>query len=106
AAALPAPQRTPAIADGAGEDEFVFLRGNWRTPSERAPRDVPEVLRLRDADEQSIAGSGRLVLAQHLVGPTNPLLPRVIVNRLWQHHFGEGLVRTPDDFGRMGQPPT
>jgi hypothetical protein len=37
---------------------------------------------------------------------TNPLLPRVLVNRLWHHHFGAGLVRTPDDFGRMGQPPT
>src|SRR4029077_3632963 len=85
---------------------FVFLRGNWRTPAERAPRDVPEVLHvasLRSDDEQ---GSGRLSLARRLVDPANPLLARVLVNRLWQHHFGEGIVRTPDDFGRMGQPPT
>src|SRR4029078_9689383 len=43
---------------------------------------------------------------RRLVAPANPLVSRVIVNRLWQHHFGNGLVRTPDDFGRMGQPPT
>jgi hypothetical protein len=47
-----------------------------------------------------------LRFANALVDPGNPLLPRVIVNRLWQHHFGSGLVRTPDDFGRMGQPPS
>src|SRR4029079_13609503 len=43
---LPAPHRAAAIADGTSEDEFVFLRGNWRTPGERAPRDVPEILRV------------------------------------------------------------
>jgi hypothetical protein len=47
-----------------------------------------------------------LDLAQRLIDPNNPLLPRVLVNRLWQHHFGEGIVRTPDDFGRMGQAPS
>jgi hypothetical protein len=51
-------------------------------------------------------GSGRLDLAERLVDPSNPLLARVLVNRVWQHHFGEGIVRTPDDFGRMGQAPT
>jgi hypothetical protein len=104
-AALPAPQRAPALADGTGEDEFVFLRGNYRTPGEPAPRRPPQVL-CRDADPTSDAGSGRLELARQLVHPSNPLLARVLVNRLWQHHFGEGLVRTPDDFGRMGQPPS
>jgi hypothetical protein len=119
-ASLPAPQRAPAIADGTGEDEFVFLRGNYRTPGQRAPRELPELLLVRYARRNgtervesqgaatgpSGAGSGRLDLARKLVDPANPLLPRVIVNRLWQHHFGEGIVRTPDDFGRMGQPPT
>jgi hypothetical protein len=109
-AAFHKPNRAPAIADGTGEDEFVFLRGNWRTPGERAMRGAPEVLRLTDiANEDghsAYSESGRLELAHQLVDPTNPLLPRVIVNRLWQHHFGEGLVRTPDDFGRMGQAPT
>jgi mono/diheme cytochrome c family protein/cytochrome c553 len=119
-AAIPAPQRAPALADGTGEDEFVFLRGNHRTPGDRVPRRPPEVLSgqwsvvsqkdtLLPTTEHSpltTAGSGRLELARRLADPSNPLLARALVNRLWQHHFGEGLVRTPDDFGRMGQPPT
>jgi len=48
----------------------------------------------------------RLTLAQWIANPENPLTARVIVNRVWQHHFGEGLVRTPSDFGRMGERPT
>jgi hypothetical protein len=57
-------------------------------------------------DSPPPTGSGRLELAERLVDPGNPLVARVIVNRLWKHHFGEGLVRSPDDFGAMGQPPT
>jgi mono/diheme cytochrome c family protein len=102
---LPAPLRAPALADGTGEDEYVFLRGNYRTPGERARRRPPEIIAGPDPQSGN-DGSGRLELARRLVDPTNPLLARVMVNRLWQHHFGEGLVRTPDDFGRMGQPPT
>src|SRR5207247_2507935 len=51
-------------------------------------------------------GSGRLELAKRMTDRSDPLLSRVIVNRLWQHHFGEGIVRTPDDFGVMGERPT
>ena len=51
-------------------------------------------------------GKRRLGLAAALVSPGNPLVRRVIVNWAWQHHFGEGLVRTPDDFGTRGRPPT
>ncbi len=48
----------------------------------------------------------RLQLARWITDPRNPLTPRVLVNRIWQHHFGEGLVRTPNNFGRKGSPPT
>jgi mono/diheme cytochrome c family protein len=101
--ALPAPMRAPALADGTGEDESVFLRGNYRTLGDRVPRRPPEAVA---AATPVTTGSGRLELARRLVDPSNPLTARVMVNRIWHHHFGEGIVRTPDDFGRMGQPPT
>src|SRR5206468_4200418 len=47
-------------------------------------------------------GSGRLDLAEAIASNDNPLTARVIVNRLWQHHFGEGIVRTPSNFGQLG----
>jgi hypothetical protein len=55
-----------------------------------------------DAPEQA----RRLALAKWITDPANPLTARVVVNRLWQHHFGRGIVDTPSDFGRMGAPPT
>jgi hypothetical protein len=53
-----------------------------------------------------VRGSGRLELARWVAAPNNPLVARVIVNRVWQHHFGEGLVRTPSNFGKTGDPPS
>src|SRR6185436_658652 len=51
-------------------------------------------------------GSGRLELAHAIVDPKNPLTARVIVNRVWAHHFGTGLVRTTSDFGTRAEPPS
>src|SRR5262249_17434294 len=53
------------------------------------------------------SGSGRLQLAEQMLDPVKtPILPRVLVNRVWQHYFGAGIVRSPDDFGALGQAPT
>jgi hypothetical protein len=68
-----------------------------------APASLGPPLDLRpDAPEQQ----RRLALAKWIVDPSNPLAARVVVNRIWQHHFGRGLVDTPSDFGRMGAAPT
>jgi mono/diheme cytochrome c family protein len=106
AASIPAPQRGVAIADGTGEDEYVFLRGNYKTPGPVVPRRLPLVLGGNPNENRTLSGSGRLELARRLVSPDNPLLARVLVNRLWHHHFGSGLVRSTDDFGRMGELPS
>ena len=102
---LPGPMPVMSITDGSGENEHVFIRGNHRTLGEEAPRRLLEVL---SGKEQAAPkqGSGRLELAQRLTDPSNPLLARVMVNRLWHHHFGTGIVRSVDDLGHQGQPPT
>ena len=103
-AELPVPARAIAMTDGTPENERVFIRGNHKTPGEEVPRRLLEVL---GANQPAITtGSGRLELAKRIVDPKNPLTARVIANRVWQHHFGEGIVRSPDDFGLMGQLPT
>jgi hypothetical protein len=95
-----------AIADGTGENARILIRGNHQNPGEVVPRRFLEVLGGMDQATPA-PGSGRLELAQRMVDPrSNPLLPRIMVNRFWKHHFGEGIVRTTDDFGAMGQQPS
>jgi hypothetical protein len=100
---IPELRLAPTIRDGTGIDEHVFVRGNHKTPGVEAPRAFLEVF---DRPRFAGPGSGRLELAKAVTDPANPLVARVIVNRLWKHHFGEGIVRSPDDFGRQGQLPT
>jgi hypothetical protein len=83
----------------------VFRRGNPNNPGPEVPRRFLEVL-AGPARRPFRHGSGRLELARALIDPKNPLTARVFVNRVWQHHFGAGLVRTPSDFGLRSEPPT
>jgi hypothetical protein len=87
------------------KDAQVFLRGDPKKPGKTVPRGFPRVL-TGDNREPITTGSGRLQLADWLARADNPLTARVLVNRLWQHHFGEGLVRTANDFGQRGERPT
>lgn len=85
-------------------DPRVFVRGDMKQPGAAVPRKFLGVL--RGVDSRTYNDDGRLQLAQAIASPKNPLTARVIVNRVWQQHFGTGLVATPDDFGTMGQKPS
>jgi len=98
-------QTAPAMWEGSGVDELVLLRGNPKTPGEAVPRRHLEAI--AGAEQPAVEhGSGRLELARRMVDPQHPLLARVIVNRVWQHLFGRGIVATVDNFGVLGEPPT
>ncbi|MEZ6071501.1 MAG: PSD1 and planctomycete cytochrome C domain-containing protein [Pirellulales bacterium] len=95
-----------AMWDGTGRDEELLVRGNARTPAGRVPRRFLEAI-AGDEPMPVAQGSGRLELAAEMTDPaTNPFVPRVIVNRVWQHLFGVGLVPSVDNFGVLGIPPT
>jgi hypothetical protein len=95
-----------AVLDGSGSDGRVFIRGNARNPGEVVPRRFLEAL--AGPAPLSIAhGSGRLKLARQMTDPQrNPLISRVLVNRVWHHLFGRGIVASVDNFGVLGERPT
>jgi cytochrome c553 len=86
-------------------DARVFRRGNPAMPGAEVPRRFLGVL-AGPGRKPFADGSGRLELARAIADPANPLTARVMVNRVWMHHFGAGLVRTPSDFGTRADPPT
>ena len=92
-------------ADGAVPRARVFIRGNPATPAAEVEPGVPQVLAGLVPESQLAGLSGRRALAEWIASPANPLTARVMVNRLWLHHFGRGLVPTPNDFGVAGVPP-
>jgi hypothetical protein len=115
---LPLPT-TMSLADtnGAPPKVFILHRGDYSQPGEEVQAGFPAILcgGRREATHSSKAeirnpksemGASRTALADWLVSPDNPLTARVMVNRLWQHHFGRGLVATPSDFGTRGARPT
>ena len=94
-----------AVTDAKPLNAKVHLRGDPKRLGEEVPRHFPAVLGGQELPGK-FASSGRLQLAQWLTDPKNPLTPRVMVNRIWQHHFGKGIVQTPNTFGKQGKPPT
>jgi mono/diheme cytochrome c family protein len=101
-----APPRAMALEDAVVPYEpHIFQRGNPNHVGEGVPRQFLQVL-AGEKRQPFTQGSGRLELAQAIVDRNNPLTARVLVNRVWQHHFGTGLVRTPSDFGLRSDPPS
>ena len=83
-------------------DTFVLGRGDYRNPGEKVEPNIPAMLgSLPDGAPRT-----RLTLARWLVDPKNPLTARVAVNRFWQSYFGLGIVKTQEDFGVQGDPPS
>ena len=132
-ASLPASLTVLAVEDGTAaaygtqtRNLYVQVRGTYTMPGVEAPAVFPRIIageeqkpfvpvKPNPADQLEAnkirygslrERSGRLELANWLADPAHPLTARVMVNRVWQHHFGEGLVRTPDNFGRLGERPT
>ena len=103
--APPEPPLACAVTEGKVTDQRVFIRGNPENQGDVVPKRFPVIL--TSASEPPItAGSGRKELANWITNPANPLPARVMANRIWQWHFGDGIVRTPGNFGKAGERPT
>ncbi len=101
-----APARAMTVTDKATpKNSPVFIRGEAGSPGEVVPRRFLEILSGPKAQPFK-EGSGRFELAKAIASKANPLTARVIVNRAWMHHFGEGFVRTPDDLGTQSETPS
>jgi Protein of unknown function (DUF1553) len=91
-------------------DTHILIRGEWRNKGEKVEPAFPPALNpgppIHEPTGILFVPQRRKALAQWLTSPEQPLLGRVMVNRIWQGHFGFGIVRTPNDFGRQGDPPT
>jgi hypothetical protein len=95
-----------AVSDGKPVPVRIHVRGDPDTPGRVVERAVPRFLAGKEPLRFPAAGSGRLELAHWLTRPDHPLTARVMVNRVWQHHFGRGIVGTPSNFGLRGEGPT
>ncbi len=101
-----APPRATALVDRPDpHNTHVFIRGNSDNQGPEAPRQFLEILSGPNRKPFQ-KGSGRLELAENIASKDNPLTARVLVNRVWLHHFGSALVATPSDFGMRSDPPT
>ena len=95
----------PAMLDGTADNEFLLIRGNHKTTNGTVPRRFLEALGGTNHPAHS-PGSGRLQLADEILKDSNPYPSRVMVNRIWHHLFGRGIVPSTNNFGILGQRPT
>jgi hypothetical protein len=86
-------------------DSHIMIRGRYDRPGPNVPRGFPTLL-AGDHQPTITQGSGRRELARWVASPENPMTAKVMANRIWQHHFGQGIVRTPNNYGKLGIPPT
>jgi len=98
-------QKAYAVSDGKPVNAKIMVRGEPASLGPEVPRGFLTILGGQKVPPEE-TGSGRLELAEWITDPKNPLTARVIVNRVWGWHFGQGIVATPDDFGARGEPPT
>ena len=106
-------QKAPYVYGGRFEQPgptFRLVRGEALSRAEQVAPGALEILEERlgslDLSMDASESDRRVRLAKWIVDPKHPLTPRVMVNRIWQHHFGQGIVATPSDFGAMGMPPS
>lgn len=106
-------KRTPAIAEKGIEapDTFLLVRGSAHAQGAKVVPALPQVLsppevNLPEPSKEKNTTYRRTVLADWLASKDNPITARVMVNRIWQHHFGRGIVRSSNDFGKLGDQPT
>ena len=100
---VPVFRRAPSVLDEAGPDQPLLVRGDFKNPAAPVPRRYLTALGGQPYEDPATT---RLRLAKDVADPRNPLTARVLVNRVWRHLFGRGLVSTVDNFGRLGSPPT
>ena len=104
----PSGELAMGVLDGRSADCPIYIRGELEEKGPVIPRGFVTVLASAGPTTPKIptGQSGRLELAQWLTSPENPLIARVMANRVWQHLFGDGIVSTPDNFGATGERPT
>ena len=100
---IPVARRAPGVLEEGGPDQALLVRGNHKSLGEPVPRRFLTALR---SEEYPDPRAARLRLADEVASPKNPLTARVAVNRIWKYLFGDGVVRTEDNFGKLGETPT
>ena len=100
---MPVARRVPGVIDEAAPDQPLLVRGNHRNLGDVVPRGFLTAVDNRPYPEPGLV---RLRLAEAVAARDNPLTARVAVNRVWRYLFGYGIVRTVDNFGRLGDPPS